>query len=199
MNGFELRREKKMQDILDAAFKLFSANGIKSVSIAEIAKKANVSQVSIYNFFESKENLARQAFFNMMDEKMKDLEMLVGSTLPFPEKFEKMVFISLESAKDLNEDFYQSELISDPSIQKFLEEYSHNKTLPLLMDLIEQGKREGCIDNELSSESILIYINSVNAVLQSNINKKVRMDLGKLFFYGLFGQISQGHITNDPI
>lgn len=199
MNGFELRREKKMQDILDAAFKLFSANGIKSVSIAEIAKKANVSQVSIYNFFESKENLARQAFFNMMDEKMKDLEMLVGSILPFPEKFEKMVFISLESAKDLNEDFYQSELISDPSIQKFLEEYSHNKTLPLLMDLIEQGKREGCIDNELSSESILIYINSLNAVLQSNINKKVRMDLGKLFFYGLFGQISQGHITNDPI
>lgn len=199
MNGFELRREKKMQDILDAAFKLFSANGIKSVSIAEIAKKANVSQVSIYNFFKSKENLARQAFFNMMDEKMKDLEMLVGSTLPFPEKFEKMVFISLESAKDLNEDFYQSELISDPSIQKFLEEYSHNKTLPLLMDLIEQGKREGCIDNELSSESILIYINSLNAVLQSNINKKVRMDLGKLFFYGLFGQISQGHITNDPI
>ncbi|MFZ5965711.1 MAG: TetR/AcrR family transcriptional regulator [Bacillota bacterium] len=188
MNGFQRRREKKMEDILEAAFTLFSANGIKTVSIAEIAKRANVSQVSIYNFFESKENLARQAYFKMMDEKMKDLEMLIKSNLSFQEKFEKLVFISLETANNLSEDFYQSEFAKDPTVLKFLEEYGHKKTLPLLMDLIEQGKRESCIDSGISSESILIYIHSINGVLQSNISKKVRMDLGKLFFYGLFGK-----------
>ncbi len=63
MNGFERRRELKKKSILQAAYDLFSARGIKDVGIAEIAQKAAVSQVSIYNFFDSKENLVRQAMF----------------------------------------------------------------------------------------------------------------------------------------
>ncbi len=81
MNGFQLRKEKKMEDILEAAFELFSANGIKDVSITEIAKKANVSRVSIYNFFESKENLVRQSSFFFMDKIMKDFQALVITNL----------------------------------------------------------------------------------------------------------------------
>lgn len=188
MNGFQRRREKKMDDIITAACELFSANGIKVVSIAEIAKKANVSQVSIYNFFESKENLAKQAYFKIMDEIMKDLEALIKSNISFREKFEKMVHISLESAKNLDGNLSYSELLKDPTVQKFLEEYGHNKTIPLLMDLIEQGKSEGCLDRDISSESILIYINLYNEMLKSNMSTKTRIDLGKLFFYGLFGE-----------
>lgn len=199
MNGFQRRRERKIEDILDAACELFSADGIKNISIAEIAKKANVSQVSIYNFFESKENLAKQAYFRIMDGVMKDLEVLVKSDLSFHEKFEKMVFISLDTANSLDGNLYQSVLLNDVSVQKFLEEYGRSKTIPLFMELIEQGKKEGCIDKELSSESILIYINSFNGVLQSNLSKNVRMDLGKLFFYGLFGEKNQIHSPNNTI
>ncbi len=57
MNGFEIRRENKINDKLNAALKHFSMYGIKKDIIDEISKSANVSQVSIYNFFESKENL----------------------------------------------------------------------------------------------------------------------------------------------
>lgn len=52
-----------MQSILQTAIELFSVWGIKAVSIAEIAQKANVSQVSIYNFFGSKDNLAKQVIY----------------------------------------------------------------------------------------------------------------------------------------
>jgi len=187
MNGFQLRREKKMDDILTAACELFSNNEIKSVSISEIAKKANVSQVSIYNFFENKENLAKQAYFKIMDEIMADLETLIKSNISFKEKFEKMVNISLNSADTLPGKLYTSQLLKDQTVQKFLEEYGKYKTIPLLMKLIEQGKEEGYLDDEISSESILLYINSYNGILQSNISKETRVDLGKLFFYGLFG------------
>ena len=193
MNGFERRRKKKMEDILNAAFELFSANGIKSVSIAEIAKKANVSQVSIYNFFENKEDLARQTFFRMMDDLMEDGEILIRSNLPYPEKLKKIVSSSLQSADNLDESFFQSDFVEDPMVQKFLEEYGNNKTIPLLLELVEQGKREGYLDRKLSTESILIYINAINGVLQHNMNKKVRMDLGNLFFYGLFGEKYNTH------
>ena len=187
MNGFEIRRENKMKDILKAALQLFSKHGIKNVSIAEIAKNANVSQVSIYNFFQSKENLARQAFFNMMDDIMGDLEELVESNLSFKEKVNNMHFISSKAGNSFNETFNQIEFIKDPLIQKFLDEYGENKTIPLFMKLIKQGKLEGDLDYDISSESILIYIQSINKALQSNLSKKVQSDLGKLFFYGLFG------------
>lgn len=187
MNGFEIRRENKMKDILNAALHLFSMKGIKNVSIAEIAKSANVSQVSIYNFFQSKENLARHAFFKIMDDIMSDMEVLIESNLSFKEKVNKMHFISSEGGYKFSEIFNQIEFINDPLIQKFLDEYGENKTIPLFMKLIKQGKLEGELDSDISSESILIYIHAINKALQSNLSIKIKSDLGKLFFYGLFG------------
>lgn len=187
MNGFEIRRKNKMRDILKTAIQLFSTHGIKNVSIAEIAKSANVSQVSIYNFFESKENLARQVFFKIMDDIMSDLEILVESDLSFKEKVIKMRSISSETGNNFNESFNQIEFIKDPLIEKFLDEYGEKKTIPLFMKLINQGKLEGDLDNDISSESILVYIRVINQALRSNLSKKVQSDLGKLFFNGLFG------------
>jgi hypothetical protein len=122
-----------------------------------------------------------------MDDIMKDLDLLINSSLSFKEKFEKMVTISLQSADSVEGNLYQSELLKDPSVHNFLEEYANNKTIPLLMKLIEQGKREGHLDNDITNESILMYINSFNGMLQGNLSNKARIDLGKLFFYGLFG------------
>src|SRR5512146_1125543 len=99
MNGFQRRREMKMKSILQAAFELFSSRGLKDVTIAEIASKANVSQVSIYNFFQSKENLVRQALFVYMDERMKESERILESEIPFREKLERLFSIT-EAARD---------------------------------------------------------------------------------------------------
>ncbi len=188
MNGFEIRREKKMKDIIEAAGKLFSVKRFKSVSIAEIAKKANVSQVSIYNFFGSKENLAKQVLFNLMDSTMEELETIVNHDISYHDKIEKFFAITFKSADSIDENFYQSEFLKDPTVQKFLEEYKKTKAEPLLMNLIEQGRNEGYLDCSISTESILLYIDSINGVLQTNISRKTRMDLGKLFYYGLLGE-----------
>ncbi|TDL80905.1 TetR/AcrR family transcriptional regulator [Peribacillus frigoritolerans] len=50
MNGFERRKQIKMEQIQKAAFQLFSQYGINKVNIQEIAAAANVSQVTIYNY-----------------------------------------------------------------------------------------------------------------------------------------------------
>lgn len=70
MDGFEKRREQKKRNILEAALALFMEYGIQRVSITEIAKKANVSQVTIYTYFESKENLVRLVFKFYVDQSM---------------------------------------------------------------------------------------------------------------------------------
>jgi len=60
MDGFDRRKEHKKESIVRAALELFQTYGFKKASINEIAHKAGVSQVTIYNHFGSKEGLVRE-------------------------------------------------------------------------------------------------------------------------------------------
>ena len=53
MDGFNRRKEQKKESIRRAALELFKVYGFKKVSINDIASKAGVSQVTIYNHFGS--------------------------------------------------------------------------------------------------------------------------------------------------
>jgi AcrR family transcriptional regulator len=189
MNGFQRRREMKKKSILLAAYELFSARGIKRVSIAELAKKAGVSQVSIYNFFESKENLVRQAIFAFLDETMKASESVLESEIPFREKLEKLLFLTAEADNKSSLEFFQSAIINDPVIQNLLVEYDRSRTEPFILRLVEQGQQEGFINPALSIEAIRLYIGALRDVqARSSTSKDVRFDLNALFFYGLQGK-----------
>ena len=52
--------EQSKEDIRKAAWELFGQFGVDKVSMADIAKKAGVSQATIYNNFGSKEALIRE-------------------------------------------------------------------------------------------------------------------------------------------
>lgn len=53
----EDRRKEKRNRILDEAGKLFVANGIESTKIIDIAKAAGVAKGTVYEYFESKEDI----------------------------------------------------------------------------------------------------------------------------------------------
>ncbi|PAM95610.1 TetR family transcriptional regulator, partial [Flavobacterium sp. IR1] len=99
MDGFERRREQKKQQILGAALELFMEYGIQKVSISEIAKKANVSQVTIYNYFESKHNLIHEVFIYYVDQASAQFDQPVFSDIPFPEQIKKLIFNKKEVAE----------------------------------------------------------------------------------------------------
>jgi AcrR family transcriptional regulator len=189
MTGFQRRRENKMKSILLAAFEQFSSRGFTDVTIAEIASKADVSQVSIYNYFQSKENLVRQTVFAFMDEKMKESEEVLESEIPFYDKLERLFFITEEATTQSSPEFLLSAIDNDPLMRRLMEEYYHARTEPFIMRLIEQGKEQGAISQDLSSEAVHLYIQALQRLLaQPGLSQKARLDINALFFYGLQGK-----------
>jgi len=67
MLGYKRRRERekeqRRQNILKAAKRLFIEKGFKSVTVASIAEKAELSKGAIYLYFSSKEEIYAQILF----------------------------------------------------------------------------------------------------------------------------------------
>lgn len=189
MNGFEKRRQEKKKAILTAAFELFNKDGLDAVTMIDIAKKAQVSKVSIYNYFGSKEELARQVLYDFMDRKLLEfIRNFLKSDLPFKEKLDIIYRLKIDSAEMLHESLFNNKILLSPKMQQFLNSYYETKSKPLFIEFIEQGKREGEIDSNLSNEALLVYFESFKNISAMSLNKKQLIDLAKLIFYGLKGR-----------
>ncbi len=64
----EVIREQRKAQIAEAAFHVFAQNGYAATSMAQVAKKAEVSKGLLYNYFESKESLLEHLFHAFVHE-----------------------------------------------------------------------------------------------------------------------------------
>lgn len=193
MDGFARRREMKKKDILEAALALFMKYGVQKVSVAEIAKEANVSQVTIYNYFASKDNLIQQVFIFYVDQIWDEMKSLFTSDLSYPEKIKRMISLKTDTSHTtLNNQFYEDLLKDYATGRSYVEEVYIKEGLPLLMEFINDGKNQGYIDSSLSNEAILFYLQMFQDYMQREdvapTLLPISEDLTKLFFYGIAGR-----------
>ena len=167
MDGFERRRLEKKQAILTAALDLFNKFGFKKVSIAEIAKKAHVSPVSIYNFFESKDNLRREIIGALLVNELEEIRTMVKSSMPFVDKINKYVSMRALTGNDLHSGFVFDAVESDSVLRERFEHYSaQNKEL--IFEFVAQGKEQGFFDKDISDKAISLYIDIFQSYMLHN-------------------------------
>lgn len=193
MDGFERRRNKKKNDILEAALVLFMKSGVQKVSIAEIAKQAKVSQVTIYNYYESKDNVIDLVFRLYVDRLWDEMKILISGDLPYEEKIKQMVTFEKDmSYQSMNSKFLTDLMTDYATGQSYVEEIYLKEGLPLLIDFITDGKEQGYIDPALSNEAILFYFQMFQEYLgREDVAPSIfpiTGDLTKIFFYGIAGK-----------
>jgi AcrR family transcriptional regulator len=195
MNGFEKRKEQKKESIRRAALELFKTYGFQKVSIGEIAKRAGVSQVTIYNHFDSKEGLVHDVIkWHMMELLERYLE-IMSSDRPFMEKLEYIVFDKSRIAAQFDGELMQTMIQDQPEIMGFLEELYKTKINPAMMQFFNEGIQQGYISPKISTETILLYFeiirhgfyDTTNVTEQVNRKPELLKELIQLMTYGLNG------------
>lgn len=193
MDGFQRRKEMKKNDIRRAALRLFSSQGVKKTSIAEIARNASVSQVSIYNFFGKKEGLLDETVRLFLEEMLQQYRELFQRNLNFKEKIKMVILEEARLAGELHPEFIEYMLSDKTSIKEEYEYFYERKYIPLIMELIEQGRKSGYIHPELSDEAILLYLNFFRNIPQSFLirdseyKSRLSKEMSMMFFFGLSG------------
>ena len=190
-SGFERRTAQKKRSILETTQALFVEKGMASLTISEIAKKAGVSQVSIYNYFSSKEGLLEAIIRKHLEASLSRAEEVLDSDISFKEKIAVIFRLGEEAKDETDAGLLNAIEWKDPMTQRIYGKFIAERQIPFLMRFIEQGKEGGVIKKELSTEAILTYFHANRAMYRNEDLLRKGSDyianLSHLFFYGILG------------
>ncbi|KGX87403.1 TetR/AcrR family transcriptional regulator [Pontibacillus litoralis] len=196
MNGFAKRTEMKKKNILDTSFRLFSEHGLQKVSIQQIAKHAEVSQVTIYNYFGSKQQLLIDSIKHYAFQQLDEMEsILYDKTIVFDKKIQMLMSLKQEDMQHFHIEFIRSVMFDQPEIHAFMEQFNETYSKPFFTEFLKQGKAEGFIRDDITVDTLMFYINMYSEASLRHLNESYDHEqlqhfyeqVMHLFFYGIAG------------
>jgi len=195
MNAYERRMERNKERILRATLELFQVHGIKKTTTNDVAQKAGVSPATVYNHFSNKEDLVRAAIEYFLKSTLADLKNILKGNLSFIEKMEQLLSYKSNMLGQYQGEFMQAIISEDPEIRQFVNSMYMTEIMPVVMDFYDEGKRQGYVNPELSTENIIRYMLIVRSGMAAESvlsddpehNRKVMQELTPLFLYGVMG------------
>ncbi len=201
------RTEKKnltRKKIIDSASQLFSQNNYHEVMIEDVAKNADIAKGTVYNYFESKEELyfsiieqKMSALTNSLIEKIKvensrvsSLHTFVIHNYMFMMKYKN--FFRIYQKEAFNK---QNELCNEITLLE-------NRLKQLLINIITEGEKEGVFRNTDKNLTVELILGSLYAAVNKGINKnyskeRLTTEREKIFNFILQSLHADRNYTNN--
>ncbi|MDA1477930.1 TetR/AcrR family transcriptional regulator [Bacillus changyiensis] len=194
MNGFEKRALLIKEKIKKTTLNMLSHCEPKQIRIMDIAKHANVSQVTIYNYFGSKEALLNEVFKDYIDQAIQEFEEYMTKDISVKEKIELIIL----QKKEANSQKFALTVVKELMIEQhemmdYIKKQYDERVIPLMLQLIEDGHRSGEISPKITAQGFLVFINMIidhSKTLGETFekNKQFAEEMMQIFFYGLCGR-----------
>jgi len=196
MNAYERRIERNKERILRATLELFQAHGIKKTTTNDIARKAGVSPATVYNHFSSKEDLVHATVKYFLTRTAADFSKIFKGDLSFLAKMEQILLYKSDMLGQYQGEFMQTIISDDPEIRHIIDSVYLKKIRQMIINFYEEGKRQGYVNPELSTETIMRYMLIVRSGMAAESilsedpehNRKMMQELTPLFLYGIMGK-----------
>jgi AcrR family transcriptional regulator len=193
MNGFEKRALKIKEKIIATTLEMLKTWDADKMRISDIAKTAKVSQVTIYNYFGSKEALLREVYKKYINNSFLEFLEFMKGEHTFKEKIEWIILQERESVNNLTPNMMKQ--LEDQDIAQFVEKEYNEKIIPVFLQFIEDAKKNGEISNNISTQGIMMYINismkyynDFLGTIRDSGNLELINEMLHIFLYGLCGK-----------
>jgi len=196
MKAYERRMERNKDRILQVTLELFQVHGIKKTTTNDIARKAGVSPATVYNHFSSKEDLVRATVKYFLTSTAADFSKIFKGDLSFLGKMEQILLYKSDMLGQYQGEFMQTIISEDPEIRHIVDSVYLTEIRQMVIDFYEEGKRQGYVNPELSTETIVLYMLIVRSGMAAESilsedpehNRKMMQELTPLFLYGTMGK-----------
>lgn len=192
MNGFERRKKEKEKVIIETALRLFKKGGIQSTPVSQIAKEAGVSQVTIFKYFDTKDNLVINVINYFAKESFNIFEEVVNKDVSFEEKIREIIFMKKSYANDMSQDFLMKFMESYAKENSYIKDLYNTKGIELYQKLFEQGRAEGKVSEKISDKALYLYLDMYSEYLKREEVyiqiKPLTEEVMNLFMYGISGK-----------
>lgn len=134
--------EIKYQRLMEQAETLFVTQGFKNVTMEAIAAAAGISKMTIYNHFDSKEDLVEKIMVDMIGRFNQEVDMLLNNA---KDTFEKLEIYFAEGQR-ISEDFSAAlykDLYESPYLLERIGSFKKETTLKTLWNILEEGAKKG--------------------------------------------------------
>lgn len=183
LDGFRRRKEQNKEKIRRAAEELFNKYGVDRVSINDIASKARVSQVTIYNLFGSKDKLVIDWITDAGNKFIEKLRQVSMTDKPYYERVEDVVQ-AMVGITESNPGLADADLRNIAEMKQ-LEDYFTEQIKGLFISFIRKGQQEGYCNPKLSDEAIAAYTEILVRGMNANPEIHARTHHDRKLFHDL--------------
>ena len=175
----------------------FMRLGFGKVTIDEIASGLGMSKKTIYKFFPSKEDLLRAGVRFMLQGIARRIEEIVSSNKPVTEKLaDIMILIGRQVGKVSRLSIMNLQRVA-PDVWKEIETFRREQILYKMNRLIEQGRREKVIREELNEHVLmLMLIHSVQGIITPDVLSQAPFSAEEAF-KTVMKTIFEGALTDE--
>ncbi|HEX3805164.1 MAG TPA: TetR/AcrR family transcriptional regulator [Gaiellaceae bacterium] len=143
--------DDKRRLILDAAVRVFAAQGYDAARVGDIAKEAGVAYGLVYHYYGSKDAVLEAVFREAWGRLMSAISVAVESGTPAPEQLALVVKIVLRAWRD-DPDLVRlllREVTRSPHIQDELDEIG--RAFEGLQQIVERGQKAGTLRSDIDA------------------------------------------------
>ena len=149
--------ERRKQELLQIAYRMFISRGYESTSVDEIIEEAGIAKGTFYYYFETKEQLLEEVIGMMIDRETEAAGQVLKAEIPIPQKIIGIIS-SLRPAKEempIEGALMQPEnMVMHGKIRKKIVE----KAVPLLAEVVEEGIAEGVFSCDCIPERVRMLL-----------------------------------------